>query len=175
MLFETPTIDDSLNPQWNADLPRNVRLDHSAQIRIEVWDSDTVGSDPVGIYEQRGLPDSAVEGADARIMLARGSWLTLRRTTPRAHRGLGIDQYELQPGQLLVNSVLPYSPAGRAGIEPGDAVIAVGEQEISAMTDGQAASALSMSASRHESLRIRSPNGQERTVDLDRGYVWLTM
>ncbi|MFK7990468.1 MAG: PDZ domain-containing protein [Sandaracinaceae bacterium] len=173
VVFETETIDDSLSPEWNAELPRNMRLGGS-RLRIEVWDRDVVGNDPVGIYESNDLPDTAVEGADARIMLEGGSSVTIRRSRPNAHRGLGIAQYEVRPDRLVVVEVLPYSPAARAGIEPGDEITAIGEQQVGALSDGQAASALSMSVNRRHSLTYER-NGREETVTLDRGYVWLSM
>lgn len=175
LIFETETIDDSLTPEWNATLPRNVRIDARTPLRIEVWDRDLVGSDPVGIYDRRGLPQMAVEGADARIMLEGGSWLTIRRSAPRPHRGVGIGQYELRPDQLYVVEVLPHSPAARAGIEPGDAIVAIGERRVADMSDGEAATALSMAVSRNQPLTVRRGEGAEREVELDRGFVWLTM
>lgn len=175
LVFETPTIDDTLQPEWNATLPRNFRIPPSRRLRIEVWDRDTVGSDPVGIYHHSGLPDNAVPDADARIMLAGGSWLTLRVSAPRPHRGVGIDEYEVRPDALVVVRVLPFSPAGRAGIEPGMRIVGIGEQRVSDLSAVQAASALSMAASRQEGLTVAGPDGMERYIELDRGYVWLTM
>lgn len=174
-IWESPTIDDSLNPQWNATLPRNFRMPRGTPLRIEVWDRDIVGNDPVGIFDEHGLPPNALPGADARIMLEGGSWLTVRIAPPLPHRGVGIEEYEVRPGELMVERVLPYSPAARAGIERGDAIVGIGEQRVSAMNDAQAASALSMAGNRHSTLTVRNAAGRERQVDLDRGFVWLTM
>src|SRR5690606_38688564 len=161
-IFETDTIDDSLTPEWDATLPRNVRLDAHTSLRTEVWDRDIVGADPVGIYDRRGLPQIAIEDADARIMLKGGSMLKIRRSAPRPTRGVASAQYELRPDQLMVVEVLPHSPAARAGIEAGDAVVAIGERRVSEMTDGEAASALSMAVSRNEPLTVRRGEGAER-------------
>ncbi|MGE0784605.1 MAG: PDZ domain-containing protein [Sandaracinaceae bacterium] len=175
VVWESETIDDSLNPQWNVTLPRNFRTAVHDSLRIEVWDRDTVGSDPVGIYRGRGLPPTAVPGADARILLEGGSYLTIRISPPRAHRGVGIDEYELRPDVIEILSVAPYSPAGRAELQPGDLIVAIGDQRVSALSDAQAASALSMVLTRSHTLTIRRGSSPERTVELDQGYVWLTM
>jgi len=174
-VFETETVDDSLTPRWDEVLPRNFRIPPDAALRIEVWDRDTVGADPVGIYNDRGLPDNALPDADARIMLEGGSWLTIRATAPRPHRGVGIEEYEVRPDELVVARVLQHSPAGRAGIEPGDRIVAVGDQRVADLNEAQAASALSMAANRDRQLTVKDEGGEERQVDLDRGYVWLTM
>jgi membrane-associated protease RseP (regulator of RpoE activity) len=175
LVFETGTIDDTLEPAWNATLPRNFRIPPDAPLRIEVWDRDSVGSDPIGIYRTRGLPDNALPDADARLMLEGGSWLTIRATAPRPHRGVGIEEYEVRPEALVVMRVLPFSPAGRAGIEAGDRIVAVGDERVAALNEARAASALSMAASRDRTLTVKDEGGEERQVDLDRGYVWLTM
>jgi hypothetical protein len=173
-IFESSTIDDSLAPEWNATLERNVRIPSTAQLRFEVWDRDVVGSDPIGIYRHQGLPPNAVEDADARLMLENGSFLTVRVQGPRPHRGVGISSYEIRPGALHVLEVMQYSPAERAGIEAGDQIVRIGDRAVSEMNGQQAASALSMCAHRDTALTVRSSAGQERTVDLDRGFVWLT-
>ncbi|MCZ7686619.1 MAG: PDZ domain-containing protein [Sandaracinaceae bacterium] len=175
LLFETPMIEDSREPSWNATLPRNARLPRDTPLRFEVWDRDTVGSDPVGQLRTNGLPVNAVPGADARLLLEGDSYLTIRVTPPRPHRGTGIAEYEVRPDALVVLRVLSYSPAQRAGLQPGDAVVAIGETRVSAMNAAQAASALSMASHRQSQLTVRNAAGRERTVQLDRDFVWLTM
>lgn len=174
LIFESETIDDTLTPRWDASPEHNLVLGRHDNLRFEVWDADIVGSDPVGIYRNQGLPDTAIPGADSRILLEGGSYLTIRISAPIPMRGVGIDEYEVRPDELAVVSVLPYSPASRAGISPGDRIVAVGDERISALSDAQAASALSMSLSRGHSLTIVDANDRERTVELDRGFVWLT-
>ncbi len=175
LLFETPTLHDTLAPEWNATLPENVSIPPSAQLRFEVWDGDDIGADPIGQVRSRGLPPNAVMDAPARLMLENGSWLTLRVNAPRPHRGVGLAEYELQPGALVVVRVLAYSPAARAGLSPGDAIVAIGDRRVSTMSDGEAASALSMASQRDTQVTVRGSDGRERTVELDRGFVWLTM
>jgi len=176
LVWESETIDDSLNPQWNATLPRNIEVPPHASMRFEVWDDDTVGGDPVGIHRDNGMPDTALPGADARILLEGGSYLTLRADNPTPHRGVGIDEYELRPDALLITRVLSHSPASRAGLEPGDQIVAVGDQRVSALSDARAASAVSMAATRHSTLTvIKDGESTEQTVELDHGFVWLTM
>lgn len=174
-IWQSETIDDDLTPEWNVVLPRNFRLGPTDQLRVELWDEDGVGADVVGSYRNRGLPATALPGADARLLLEGGSYVTIRVNPPRAHRGLGVEEYVVKPDELEVVRVLPYSPAGRAGLEPGDRVVAVGDQRIADLSDAQAASALSMSITRHSALTVRRGEGPERTVDIDDGYIWLTM
>jgi membrane-associated protease RseP (regulator of RpoE activity) len=175
LIFESPVVNDTLTPTWDVTLPENVRVTSSSQLRFELWDSDTMGADPVGQVRTRGLPPNAVVDAPARLLMENGTWLTVRINAPRPHRGAGIAEYEVRPDALVVLRVLAYSPAARAGLVVGDAIVGIGERRVSAMSDGEAASALSMSAHRDTRLIVRGADGRERTVELDRGFVWLTM
>lgn len=172
LILETPTENDTLEPAWDASPENNLFVDDETPLRIEVWDSDLVGADPIGVYDRRGLPAMAIEGADARIMLEGGSWLTVRREPPTAHRGLGVARYEVRPDRLVLLELHTYSPIYRAGLRPGDEVVGVGDRRVADMSDGEAASALSMASSRRETLTYVR-RGREESVEVDRGYVWL--
>lgn len=175
LVFETPVLNDTLAPEWNVTLPANVRISPNATLRFELWDRDTIGNDPVGRMQTRGLPANAERDADARLMMEGGNYLTIRVSAPRPHRGVGIAEYELRPDALLVMRVLPYSPADRADLEPGDAIVQVGDRRVTAMSSAEAASALSMAARHRTTLKVRGSDGREREVELDGGMVWLTM
>lgn len=175
LVWESRTIDDTLAPEWNQAAPRNIRFPASARIRIELWDQDALGGDPVGIWRGIGLPPNARAGVEARILLEGESYVTIRVDPPQPHRGVGIRLFEVHGGDLQVVEVEPFSPASRADIVPGDRILAIGGQTVSQLGAQRAAGALSMAAERQEALRVASAQGTERTVTLDRGYVWLIL
>ena len=175
LVYESPTIQDSLAPEWNALLPENLFAPRDQSLRFEIWDRDEVGADPVGTYRNLGLPANVVPGADARILLEGGAQLGLRLQNPIPHRGVGIPLYEVHGDSLLVLEVETHSPAGRAGIRPGEHIVAIGGQAVSALGPQRAPGALSMAGQRHEPLRVRDARGAVRDVELDRGYTWLVM
>jgi hypothetical protein len=175
LVFESRTVDDSIAPVWNQDLPRNISMSSRASLRIEVWDRDDVGGDPVGIYRGHGLPGNALPGVDARILLEGESYVTIRLDDPNAHRGVGITSFEVRGNELLVIEVEAHSPAGRAGIVVGDRIVTIGGRSVSELGSSQATGALSMAGERHQVLGVMDATGDEREVELDHGYVWLTM
>ena len=175
LVFESRTIDDTIAPVWNEDLPRNIELSSSSSLRIEVWDRDAVGGDPVGIYRGRGLPSNALPGVEARILLEGESYVTIQVDDPNAHRGVGIRTFEVHGGEIVVFEVEAHSPAGRAGIVPGDRIISIGGRTVSELGSSPAIGALSMAGERHQVLTVLDARGEEREVELDHGYVWLTM
>lgn len=175
LVFESETVNDSLRPEWNETLPRNVEIPAGAQVRLEVWDRDTLGADPVGVWRGVGMPSNAESGVDARVLLEGESWLTIRLASPRPHRGIGIRQFELHGDSLVVTEVEAHSPAGRAGIAAGDAIVAIGGRAVSSIPQNDSVTALSLAAERDEPLRVRGRDGTERVVQMDHGYTWLVM
>lgn len=175
LVFESETIDDSIRPEWNQTTPRNVEVPSGAAIRLEVWDQDTLGADPVGIWRGIGMPANAESGVDARVLLEGESWLTIRLGSPRPHRGIGIRTFELRGDALRVVELEPHSPAGRAGIAVGDDIVAIGGRSVGSIAQNDAVTALSLAADRNEPLRVRGPSGTERVVTMDHGYTWLVM
>lgn len=176
LIFETPVQQDTLTPTFDVSLPRNVWLPPSRELRLEMWDRDDGPTNqPIGIWRGQGLPPNALPDADARVNMANGASLTFRIAAPAAHRGLGIEEYELRGDNLFVLRVIEHSPAGRAGIAAGDAIVAIGDRTVEDLGEAGAASALSMAADRQASLRVRKSDGGEEVVEVDRGYVWLTM
>lgn len=175
LIWSTRRLDDTLRPEWNEAAPRNVAIPPGSMIRIEVWDVDPLGGDPIGIWRGMGLPANARPGVDARVLLEGGAYLTIRLDPPRPHRGVGIPTFEIHGDDLQVVSVEPHSPASRAEITPGDRIIAIGGHTVRELGEQRATGALSMAAERQEALRIRTRDGAERTVTLDRGFVWLIL
>ena len=96
LVFESSTQDDTIAPEWHQDLPHNIEIPPDASFRLEVWDRDAVGADPIGIYRGHGRPSNALPGVDARILLEGESYLTIHLAEPHAHRGIGISAFEVR-------------------------------------------------------------------------------
>lgn len=176
LVWESDVVQDSLEPRWNARLERNVRLAPENDLRIELWDRDrAVGSDPIGTWRSRGLPATALPDADSRINLEGGAQVVLRLHRPQAHRGVGIQLYEVRSDSLVVLEIIEHSPAGRAGIQPGDRIVAIGDKQVTDLGEARAASELSLAADRDSRLTVLKPTGARSQVELDSGLVWLTM
>lgn len=176
LVWESKVVKDSTHPEWNEMAPRNVILPRDAAFRIELWDWDTpVSGDPIGRVERDGLPANAQPGAQARLQLDRTTTVVILLSSPRAHRGVGMS-VELHSDHLQVLSVEPFSPAARAGIKKGERILAIGNQRISELSDGDKRSELSMASERKHKLAVADGEGKnEREVALDGGYVWLVL
>ncbi|MEM1414914.1 MAG: PDZ domain-containing protein [Myxococcota bacterium] len=173
LLLERAATEPSLSPTFPEEPSRNLMLRPEDELRIELWDDDGITERPIGIWRGRGLPRSALPGADARITLDGRAQLVFRVFEPVAQRGTGIPEFEVRKDALLVREVIPFSPAGRAGLEPGDRIVAIGDDEVAAVGPNRAAGALSTAGSRRGTvLRVRRGERIEELV-LDGDYVWL--
>jgi predicted metalloprotease with PDZ domain len=88
---------------------------------------------------------------------------------------VGVRLFEVHGSDLQIVEVEPFSPAARADLVAGDRIVAIGGQTVSQLGSQRASGALSMAAERQEALRVVNAQGTERTVTLDRGYVWLIL
>lgn len=175
LVWESPVQDNDETPQWNVAPPRNVVIPKDSLFRLEMWDYDSaVTADPMGHVERRGLPGNTLPGTESRIVLSTGAVVTLMTTAPVPMRGVGVT-VELHPSELKVLSVEPFSPAARAGIRKGDAIVGIGFARVSELSEDKAASELSLSIDRGHALMVRRPGEIEHEVKLDQGYVWLVM
>ncbi|MBW2462282.1 MAG: PDZ domain-containing protein, partial [Deltaproteobacteria bacterium] len=165
--------DDSLEPTFEVTLPQNVYMPPDRPLRIELWDAD-VSDQIIGVWRGTGLPSNALPDADAGLMLEGGTNLIFRIHPPETHRGIGITEYEVRGNSLRIVSVERFSPAGRAGLEAGDDITAIGGRSIGDYGAAAAASALSMAMDRREPLQVVR-HGQPRSVTVDRDLTWLTM
>jgi hypothetical protein len=175
LVWESPVVEDSNHPEWNVMLPRNIVVRRSSHFRLELWDRDTaVSADPMGRIERQGIPAGAQPGALARLTLSSTAIVAVRFDDPIPYRGVGLS-VELRPDGLKVLTVEPFSPAGRAGLKQGERIVGIGPERVAHMSDDQAASARSLASDRGREITVADVTGVERTVTLDKGFVWLVL
>lgn len=175
LVYESPRVDDSLTPEWNITLPRNLWTPSTQLMRYEVWDIDGVSADIVGIIRYNGLPPNALPDAIATLRLEGTATLQVRANLPRPYRGVGVREVEQRSDSLVVVSIVDQSPAGRAGIVVGERITKVGEYLVGDVGPERATTYLSLAAGRGQDLVVVNARGESRTVSLDRGFTWFTM
>ena len=88
---------------------------------------------------------------------------------------LGLIQEALTQNQRLKAAIVLNMVKPRAGITKGDRVVAIGDNRVQSLTAAKAASDLSLAVDRGAALTVADEHGKERAVNLDRGFLWLTM
>jgi hypothetical protein len=173
VVWESPVQEDTLRPEWNVTLPRNIFVNANTRFRIEMWDRDGASSDPAGSVQRMGVPTNALLDAAARLPLDNLGAVTVMLSSPRPSRGVGL-RYEVHDDGLLVLEVEPFSPAARAGVKKGDLITKIGDSSVEAVGANKAASELSLASDRGYQLTL-SNGKHERTAKIDRDFLWLTM
>jgi hypothetical protein len=167
--WHSSAVSDSLEPQFDQP-PKNLKFARGAKLRFELWDSDGMSSDPIGLYEGRVFSESVL-GSDTTIKLDSGANLTVRLDPPEPKQGAGLAEYELRPRAVVVRLVTPNSPAARARLQPGDKIVAIDGKALDKLTAPEVESALSLASQHQSELRIKRGESETK-VKLDNGYVW---
>ena len=172
LLYESAVAADNLRPEWSGEISENPPLRRSARIRIELWDVDGTFDQPIGTWRGRGIPGTALVDAPWRILLEGRASLVLRRKLPVAHHGTGIPRFEERGDALYITDVIPFSPAGRAGLQGGDQIVGIEGRSVAELGLGRAVSLLSQAW--REGYRLDILRGEARhEVTLDSDPIWL--
>jgi hypothetical protein len=175
LVWESPVRENNRHPEWNFTLPKNVEISEDSVFRVELWDRDSaVSADPAGAMTSTGLPGTALPDATASLSLDNLGSVSIMVSAPRAQQGVGL-RFEVRPDALIVLDVEHYSPAARAGILPGERIVAIGPQRVSELGGDEATSDLSLCAERGLTLTVADKLKHERQVSLDKGFIWLVM
>ncbi len=76
-----------------------------------------------------------------------------------------------QNGQIVIVAPLPNTPAERAGIKPGDAILEVDGESTSGWSTEKATLRIRGQAGSSVKLKIRHSDGQEETLDIERAEI----
>jgi len=172
LLWESTPVQSGLSPTLNVGPGENVYIPPDAETRIEMWDADSVGGDPIGIWRGRGLPATALLGSDARVMLDSRAVLVMRVEQAQPQRGLGLALYEVRSDAFLVVEVTPRSPASRAGLVAGDSIVAIGDDSVETLGSSRGASALARAGTHRGATLVVLRNGTRQILRLDGGFIW---
>jgi PDZ domain/C2 domain len=170
-IWKSAVVENSRSPtQFDPDWAVNLTFDRNARLGLQLWDEDSVGADPIGVYQGRALAAAALD-SPILVKLDSGASVTLRVAEPKPMLGTGVFEYEIRPGALYVIEVLPNSPAARGGLERGDRITAIDGKSIKSLGNEGATSALSLAAQKESELTVER-NKIQRKVKLDKGFVW---
>jgi hypothetical protein len=170
-IWKSAVVENSRSPtRFDPEWAVNLTFDRNARLGLQLWDQDSVGADPIGVYQGRALAVAALD-SPILVKLDSGASVTLRLTQPKPMLGTGVSEYEIRPGALYVIEVLPNSPAARAGLERGDRILEIDGKTIKSLGAEGAAGAFSLAAQNESELTVER-NKNVRKVKLDKGFVW---
>ncbi len=169
LLLRTPIETDTLSPTW-ADAPAgNFRVKKDDRFRVEVWESGALADRPIGIKEI-GMLDEAVD-REAEIECDSGVRVRMAFESAHARFGFGF-HYELRVGDAYITRVYEESPAGRAGIKPGDQIVALDGKPVAEMKGAQVERTMNGPHPEGLAMHVRHVNGLEGKATFKEGVMF---
>jgi hypothetical protein len=167
----TPVQSDTLKPTWRDQPIANYWIRRGAVVRVELWDSNPINNHPICVHEIRNIHQEAFSDTNLEITCSSGARVELVVDPAHAKLGLGL-YYELRNEQVFVTRVLRESPAARAELKRGDAILKIQDIDVTKMEDGQAQSLINANAPAGVLLRVRARDGSERELTLKEGPIY---
>jgi hypothetical protein len=168
----TPIESDTLTPSWPDQEAANYRILPNDKVQVELWDSNPLTNLPICTEAIRDIAELASgDQPVVEIRCDNGGRVELVIEPAHGKLGLGFD-YELRTEGAMFTKVIKESPAGRAGLRPGDEIITAQETLVSKMEDGGLQSIINANAALGLRLGIRSSDGSKRNVTLRDGSVY---
>ncbi|HVU05327.1 MAG TPA: PDZ domain-containing protein [Polyangiaceae bacterium] len=170
-ILQTPVQSDTLKPTWRDQKRANYKISPEARIRVEVWDANTLNNHPICLKNLRNLPEQAGPNP-VEIVCDSGAHVTLTVEPAHPRWGLGFS-YELRTIGIGITRVMKYSPAKRAGLEPGEEILEIGGKRVAKMEEGEAQSLINANAQTGIELLVRrADKTNERKVTLMEGVIY---
>jgi hypothetical protein len=171
LLLKTPTQGGTLTPTWPDGPAGNFKVKKGDYFRVELWDSSALRDHPIGVKDVGSLDESTDITGEADIECDTGAHVRVAFEPAHARLGLGF-YYELRIGEAYVTRVYDESPAGRAGIKPGDQILLLEDKAVSNLKSAEVQSILNTPHTDGLAMRIRHKDGQEVAVKPKDGAVF---
>jgi len=170
-LLRTPSQTDTLEPTWPDSKRGNFRLPPGAKVRVELWDSNQIGDQPIGIREVGTLTPEMLRSGELRVSFDGGGSVVLALEPAHAVYGAGL-WYELRTDTCFITRTLDNSPAQRAELGKGDEVVKIAGLDVRQMEPDAIRSAFNAIPSKGLELSIRRKDGGAMEVSLQEGPIY---
>jgi hypothetical protein len=170
-LLKTPTHANSLQPTWPDGPAGNFHVEPTDHFRVELWDSHPINDHPIGVKDIKEISDDDERRGEIELECDSGARVKVAFEPAHSRLGLGF-YYELRVGEVVVTRVYKESPAGRAGMKPGDQITMLGNKLVSELKTGEVQSIINTPHLEGMPTKLRHPNGQEAVVTLKEGAIF---
>jgi membrane-associated protease RseP (regulator of RpoE activity) len=167
----TPVQSRSREPTWPNQDKENIHVAVGSKVFIEIWDNNAMTNLPICRTRVRDI-DAIREGADNEFWCDSGARVMLHVEQAKAVLGVGL-YYETRGGNdVRVTRVITDSPAARAGLGPGDRILAIQGKSVAQMDALQVRGAINLNARSGLELDIWFKNGKRHLVTLKEGAIY---
>jgi membrane-associated protease RseP (regulator of RpoE activity) len=168
-VMRSASVADSLQPVWKGP-QGNFAFDRADEVVLELVDSDPIRSLPMGSATLSPPTAEQLAAGKLEVEVMRHGQVTLAVAPARAMYGLGFD-YAVFGDEVVVRRVMKHSPAGRAGMRPGDRIVSIGERKVKGMTSSQVKSVLAVPLAGVQII-VRHDGGTTEAMTLSEGPLY---
>lgn len=169
-LFRTPVESNTLSAKWPNAPKTSYQLPRGAKMRIEIWDDNAIHKKPICRKDVEGLEDHALTGS-VDLVCEGGTEIHVIIKPAEAKFGLGFS-YEFRSEGVFVSSVMPLSPASRAGMRKGSQIMMVMGKSPKGQSEGTVQSWINANAATGLDLALSPPSAQSK-VQLKEGPIYI--
>lgn len=170
-VLRTPSQSDTLEPTWPDAKRGNFRIPADARLRVELWDSNQIGDQPIGVREVGVVTSEMLQSGEIRVSFDGGGSVVLAFEPAHAVYGVGL-WYELRTDSCYITRTLENSPAERAQLGKGDEVVAIEGREVKGMDPDEIRSAFNSIPTAGLKLSVRRKDGGALEVNLQQGPIY---
>jgi len=169
-LFRTEVQSNTLHPVWKEKPNVNYRIPPRAQIRVELWDKNTMQPRPICQAKFRDVQDAVFSGG-RDISCSSGARIRLDVERAKAKMGIGM-KLEVRSHQVFITRVYQESPASRAELKAGHEVVSIQGKAVAQMGEGEARSLINANTRTGVTLSVLDPGGGTLSVTLKDGPIY---
>jgi len=170
-VMRTDTATDTLNAKWTGEPQGNLEVSNRSTMRVHVRDDDAINDVPIGGASFGPPSVSELASGEMHLDIGNRGKVTLEVSKARAMFGLGFD-YEIIGGNLLVGDVIKHSPAGRAGMVSGDAILNIEHRKVSLMKPKEMRSAINRLGTKPVAVIVKRHGGNTEKLTLSLGPMY---
>jgi hypothetical protein len=160
----TDVVPNSFEPEWKDNKPTNYKILPSTEVRVELWDENTLVSHPICNQVIKDIAE-AVSVGSVELNCDSGASMIVAVTEPKAKIGIGL-YYGKRGNEAFVTKVIGASSAGRAGLRPNEQILRVRGKTVASLTTGELESLMNASAKSGILLEVKGEDGEVRKVEL---------
>jgi hypothetical protein len=162
---------DTLHPDWSDTKPQNHRIPPNSDVRVEIWDENTLVSHPICSQHVGHLHDSTDDGTYEGNCDS-GARFVLLVEPAVAQIGLGFS-YEPGGGGIRITDVVPASPAGRLGLSEGDTILSIDSRPLDGLDRAQLRNLVDTQARGGLRCKILRKSGKNENITIHEGPLYV--
>jgi hypothetical protein len=173
-VLKTPVQSNTLEPTWPNGPKGNIQIEPGDKLRVELWDSNPVNDQPIGVRDVGSPSDDHRMARRIRVELDAGGEVILAYEPARAMLGIGL-WYELRTESAFITRMMPGSPAERAGLQVGDEILSLNGKPVKELGQEGVRSGFNAASSQGLPMLVRHKDGATLNITLKEGAIYPTL